>query len=90
MQFILLGQRAYVYSWSEYAHLFVWSGHVVILDLIGLRFILFPYTLSTGDVQQIGVHGFVLTGSFMTIPVAARLLRIVVVHYEHVTFLQMV
>ncbi len=63
---------------------------MVILDLIGLQFILFPYTLSMGDVQQISVHGLVLTGSFTTIPVAARLLLIAVVHYEHVAFLQMV
>ncbi len=63
---------------------------MVILDLIGLRFILFPCTLCTGDVQQISVHGLVLMGSFTTIPVAARLLLIVVVHYEHVAFLQMV
>ena len=80
MQFFLLGQLAYVYSWSEYAHLFVWSWHVVILDLIGRRFILFPYTLSTGDAQQISVHGHVLTRGFTTNPVAAKLLLTVVVH----------
>ena len=56
MQFILLHLRirAYVYAWSEYAHLFVWSWRVFSVfspDLIGRRCILFSYTLSTGDVQ---------------------------------------
>ena len=90
MQFILLRLRAYVYSWSEYAHLFSGGGHVVIPDMIGRRCILFPYTLSTGDVQQISVHGRVVTCSFTTIPVPARLLLNIVVRYVHVAFLQMV
>ncbi len=61
---------------------FVWSWHVVIPDLIGRRFILFPYTLSTGDVQQISVHGRVVTCNFTTIPVPARLLLNIVVRYK--------
>ena len=79
---------AAIYSWSEFAHLFVWSWHVVIPDLIGRRCILFPYTLSTGDVQQISVHGLVVICSFTIIPVPERLLFNIVVRCVHVAFLQ--
>ncbi len=63
---------------------------MVIPDMIGRRCILFPYTLSTCDMQRISVHGLVLTCSFMTIPVTARLLFNVVVRYVHLAFLQIV
>ncbi len=66
------------------------TGHVVIPDMIGHRCILFPYTLSTDDVQSISVHGRVVTCSFTAIPVPARLLLNIVVRYIHVAFLQMV
>ncbi len=45
---------------------------MVIPDMIGRRCNLFPYTLSTGGVQQISVHGLVMTCSFTTIPVVPR------------------
>ncbi len=88
MHFLLLRLRAYGDPWCEYADpLFVWWWHVVIPDRVGRRCILFPSTLSTGDIQQISVRGLVLTRGFATMPVAARLLHCVVVLYVHVAFL---
>ncbi len=63
---------------------------MVIPDMVSRRCILFPYTLSTGDIRQISVRGLVLTRSFMTMPVAAMLLHHVFLLYVHVAFLQMV
>ncbi len=44
-------------------------------------------SLATGDIQQISVHGRVLTHAFTRIPVTARLLHNVVLFYVHVAFL---
>ncbi len=90
MQFILWRLRAYVYSWSEYVHLFGRDTYVAIPDLICRRYILFPYILSTENVQQISVHGLVGTMYPYDNSVAARLLLNIVVRYIHVAFLQMV
>ncbi len=48
---------------------------MVILDMVGRRGILFPYTLSTGDIQDISVHAHVLTRGLVTMPVGAKLLH---------------
>ncbi len=43
--------------------------------MVGRRCVLFPYTLSTCNVQQIIVHRAVVTRGFTAMPVAARLLH---------------
>ncbi len=63
---------------------------MVIPDMVGHQCILFPYILSTGDVQQISVHGLVVTCGYTTMLVAARLQSYVVLLYVHVALLQIV